>query len=74
MVLFLLPFAIIESTTDRTLLIDIFEKVPGAGVLKNVGYGERLNTSSRPNNFRTSYTLRSLLCYTLLASNRCTTS
>ena len=42
MVLFLLPFAMIESVTGRTILVDIFEKIPGTGVPRNVGYGERL--------------------------------
>ena len=42
MVLFLLPFAMIESVTGRTILVDIFEKIPGTGVPGNVGYGERL--------------------------------
>ena len=41
-VLFLLPFAMIESVTGRTILVDIFEKIPGTGVPGNVGYGERL--------------------------------
>lgn len=42
MVLFLLPFAMIESVTGKTILVDIFEKIPGTGVPRNVGYGERL--------------------------------
>ena len=42
MVLLLLPFAMIESVTGKTILVDIFEKIPGTGVPRNVGYGERL--------------------------------
>lgn len=41
-VLCLLPFSMIESVTGRTVLIDVFEKIPGTGVPPNVGYGERL--------------------------------
>jgi O-Antigen ligase len=41
-VICILPFAMIESLTGRTILADIFEKIPGTGVPANVGYGERL--------------------------------
>ena len=42
MVFFLLPFAMIESLSGNTILVDIFDKIPGTSVPNNVGYGERL--------------------------------
>lgn len=42
LILFFLPFAMIESVSDRTILVNIFDMIPGTGTHDNVGYGERL--------------------------------